>query len=371
MSPSVRPITLSIPMHTASPDPSMAIYHLSVKLVSRAQGRSATAASAYRSCTKVRDERTGEVFDYTKKRGLEHAEIVLPEKAGEGASSWARDRERLWNAAEQAEKRKDARVAREYEVALPSELNRDDRISLVREFSGYLANQYGVVVDYAIHHPHRGGDERNTHAHILVTTRQLTAEGFAAKASIELGDKDRAKIGLDAGADEITRTRAHWAELQNRYLKERGHEATVDHRSLEEQGEIREPTRHKGPAITAIERREKWSMAAERQREEVTERLQRAAELGRLQRESELLQRTIIDLTSTIDAARRERDCAAVVLHSPESQREQARAAWAQQREHAIARPDDLGTGRTSTQSQSPILVLSGGERQPTNEHGR
>jgi hypothetical protein len=128
----------------------VAIYHLSVKLVTRGTGRSATAAIAYRAATRVPDERTGLVFDYSRKRGVEHTEIVLPARVAESAE-WALDRARLWNAAETAENRKDARVAREYEVALPHELNAHQRRELVRGFARELAERHGCAVDVAIH----------------------------------------------------------------------------------------------------------------------------------------------------------------------------------------------------------------------------
>ena len=113
----------------------MAIYHLSVKPLSRAHGRSATAAAAYRSCSQIRDERTAELHDYSRKRGLEHAEIVLPTAAAKRDIQWARNRTALWNAAEFAEKRRDSRVACEYEVAVPHELTKAARTELVRDFS--------------------------------------------------------------------------------------------------------------------------------------------------------------------------------------------------------------------------------------------
>ena len=127
----------------------MAIYHLSVKSVGRGSGRSATAAAAYRSGSEIADERTGEDYDYTRKQGVEHAKIVLPDYAGQNDINWPRDRAALWNAAELAEKRKDARVAREYEVALPAELDDAQRLELVREFSRDIANRYGCAVDFA------------------------------------------------------------------------------------------------------------------------------------------------------------------------------------------------------------------------------
>src|SRR5512137_929475 len=125
----------------------VAIYHLSVKLVTRGAGRSSTAAAAYRAATRVHDERTGLVFDYSRKRGVEHTEIVLP--SAQRDAGWAHDRERLWNAAERAEKRKDARVAREYEVALPHELNAAQRRDLVRAFAQDLADRHRGAIDVA------------------------------------------------------------------------------------------------------------------------------------------------------------------------------------------------------------------------------
>jgi MobA/MobL family len=290
----------------------MAIYHLSVKPISRAGGRSATAAIAYRSGERVHDLSTGETFDYTRKRGVEHSEIVLPDSAAKRDINWARDRQALWNAAESAEKRKDARVAREYELALPHEMTRGQRVGLVRGFAGELANRYGVAVDFAIHRPHREGDERNFHAHVLTTTREVGPTGLGAKASIEWSDTDRAKKGLGPAKQEIKAIRARWEEFANERLKELGIEARIDHRSLADQGQDREPGRHLGPAVSGMERRGiatevgkriGWEMQAA-----TSERLARAAELGRVEREAADLQKSILDLSGDIKAAERERD---------------------------------------------------------------
>jgi hypothetical protein len=290
----------------------MAIYHLSVKPISRAGGRSATAAIAYRSGERVHDLSTGETFDYTRKRGVEHAEIVLPTAAAERDINWARDRQALWNAAESAEKRKDARVAREYELALPHEMTRGQRVELVRGFAGELANRYGVAVDFAIHRPHRSGDERNFHAHVLTTTRQVEPAGLGAKASIEWSDTDRAKKGLGPAKGEVKAIRARWEEFTNERLQALGIEARIDHRSLADQGQDREPGRHLGPAVSGMERRGietevgkriGWEMQAA-----AVERLARAAELGRVEREASEIQKSILDLSGDIKAAEQERD---------------------------------------------------------------
>jgi ATP-dependent exoDNAse (exonuclease V) alpha subunit len=293
----------------------MAIYHLSVKPISRAGGRSATAAAAYRSGELVHDLTSDEVFDYTRKRGVEHSEIVLSAAAARADINWARDREALWNAAEIAEVRKDARVAREYEVALPHELNRGQRVELVRAFAGELANRYGVAVDFSIHLPHRSGDDRNHHAHIMTTTREVTATGLGPKAAVEWSDTDRRKKGLEPAKTEVKAIRERWAALTNEHLLERGIEVRVDHRSLQEQGIDREPQSHLGPAVSGMERRGMetevgkriyWEMQAAAQA-----RLERAAEIGKLAREREQLQLSTLDLSGDLKLAKEERARAA------------------------------------------------------------
>jgi MobA/MobL family len=287
----------------------VAIYHLSVKPISRGVGRSATAAAAYRSGELVHDLSTDEVFDYTRKRGVEHSEIVLPTEAARQDINWARDREALWNAAEIAEKRKDARVAREYEVALPHELTNSQRADLVRAFAGELANRYGVAVDFSIHAPHREGDERNTHAHIMTTTRRVLATGLGEKASIEWSDTDRAKKGLEPSKVEVKAIRERWAMLTNEHLKERGIEARVDHRSLEAQGIDRVPTSHLGPAVSGMERRGIATEVVKRiSLELASERLARAAEIGKLERERAEVRQSMLDLSGDLKNAQRERD---------------------------------------------------------------
>ena len=221
---------------------------------------------------------------------------------------WAHDRERLWNAAETAEKRKDARVAREYEVALPHELNAAQRRDLVRAFAQDLAERHGGAIDVAIHRPHREGDTRNHHAHLLATTRVVTDAGLGSKTSIEWKDADRTKRGLESGRVEVTAIRSRWAAIVNEHLAEHGHAARIDHRSLDAQGIDREPTYHKGPAVTAIERRGEETRIVERMREDIGERLQLAAERGRLERESNELARSIIVATADLKLAIAARD---------------------------------------------------------------
>lgn len=275
----------------------MAIYHLSVKAISRSAGRTSTAAAAYRAGVEITDTRTGEVHDYTRKRGVVSADLVLPE----GAPEWTADRSALWNAAEQAERRKDACVAREYEVALPAELSAEGRRQLALDFAKEMADREGCAVDVAIHEPGREGDDRNHHAHILRTTRKVGPEGLTDKLDTEKAGRSR--------RDDLEGVRARWAELCNERLRDAGIEATVDHRSLKAQGIDREPTRHLGPTASAIERR---TGDASRRRldfdQAVTERLTRAKELGQLERERETLQSSILDLSGDLAAAKTERD---------------------------------------------------------------
>jgi hypothetical protein len=311
----------------------MAIYHLSVKPISRSGGRSATAAAAYRSAEKIYDRTSGEIFDYTRKRGVEHSEIVLPASAAKRDINWARDRQALWNAAEVAENRKDSRVAREYEVALPHELTKQQRLELTRTFATQLANKYGCAVDYSIHKPHRAGDERNHHAHILATTRVVEPLGLGAKTEIEWKDSDRAKRGLVSARHEITTIRENWALLTNHALQHANVKERVDHRTLEAQGIEREPTIHLGPTVTALQRRGITTQVEKRleweAREIVQERLQLAAELGQLAREQKSIEKSIIELSTDVAAAKRDRD----KTLSMADRRQNAAERWLEYRE--------------------------------------
>jgi len=304
----------------------VANYHLSVEPVKRSEGRSVTAAAAYRAADRVRDQHSGQVFDYTRKRGVEYAEIVLPTQAAQRDIQWARDRTALWNAAEAAERRKDARVGREFEVALPHELTRAQRVALVQAFAHDLADRYGAAIDFALHQPHPKGDQRNFHAHLLATTRTITPTGFGAKTSIEWSDTDRRKHGLPKAAKEIEFVRAHWADLTNAALRMAEHSARVDHRSLAAQGIAREPTTHRGPAITALERRGIRTEVSWRIETDATQRLERAADLGRREREAAPTPASVLSLESNLTAARAARDAQTAVALRAKA--DEALAEW-------------------------------------------
>ena len=209
----------------------LANYHLSVKKITRSSGRSAVAAAAYRSAELIYCEREGRTHDYTRKSGVEYLTIITPENA----PAWAQERSSLWNHAEAAEKRKNAATAREWEIALPAELNAEDRQDLAFRFASDLVDRYGVVADVTIHAPHRDGDQRNHHAHILTTTRRIAEDGLTVKTR-ELDDRK-------LGSANIIDMRAHWADMQNAALERSGALDRVDHRSLEAQREEAEQER--------------------------------------------------------------------------------------------------------------------------------
>jgi hypothetical protein len=194
----------------------MAIYHLRATMISRSQGRSATAASAYRVAERIEDRRTGLIFDYAARGGVDHTEILAPDHAPD----WVRDRSELWNRVEESETRKNSQVAREVRVALPDELTHDERVALVRNYAQAQFVDRGMVADIALHAPGRVGDERNHHAHILLTTREVDAEGFTTK------NRDWNAVEVLEGWREA------WARDSNAALERAGIEDRVDHRTL-------------------------------------------------------------------------------------------------------------------------------------------
>lgn len=211
----------------------MAIFHLSSKPLSRSSGRSAVAAAAYRTGTVLTDMRQGLTHDYKGRFGVEHKVLVLPQ----GADPVYWTRQQLWNAAEFAEARKDARTAREWVLALPEELSEENRQALAVGFGRELAERYGCAVDVAVHEPDKVGDQRNHHAHLLATTRAVVGQGMGEKVGIELSDAKRLSLGLGQGRQEIETVRALWAEQANAALERQGAEARIDPRSLAVQRE--------------------------------------------------------------------------------------------------------------------------------------
>jgi len=238
----------------------LAIYHLSMKPITRSSGRSAVAASAYRAGECLTNERDGLTHDYTRKAGVEHAEIVLPKGS---TAEWARDRGALWNAAEAAEKRSDARVAREFEIALPHELTPEERLEATRAFAQSLADRYGTAVDFAIHSPNGETDIRNHHAHLMMTVRGLTETGLGEKTILERENAWLLSRDMPTSMMQLKDIRRDWEGIANEALAQAGHDIRIDHRSHQERGLEIEPTEHMGVYATQMERR---GMAVVRQR---------------------------------------------------------------------------------------------------------
>jgi hypothetical protein len=218
----------------------MALYRLSIKIISRGAGRSAVGAAAYRSGERLHLEREALTFDYRKRApDVAHSELF-------GAGG--RSREELWNAAEWAERRWDAVVAREIVVALPHELTLEQNVALLRRLGWWLAREYGVAADVSLHRPsrHPRADRRNAHGHVLVTTRQVTRDGF--------GQKTRVLDSPKTGPAEVRRIRTKWRQMVNYELDRARVPVRVDERSYADQGLNRIPGRHLGPRATLTER---------------------------------------------------------------------------------------------------------------------
>jgi hypothetical protein len=199
----------------------VAIFRFSATVISRSKGRSSVAAAAYRAGAELVDERTGAVHDYTRKSDIHHSEIMAPE----GAPDWSLDRPALWNAVEAGERRKDAQLAREMQLALPRELDADQQISLLRGFVREEFVARGMVADFSLHdHTARDGGEQ-PHAHVMLTMRSIGSDGFGLKVR-------------DWNSDELlVHWRERWAEVTNEVLAEAGVDARIDHRTLAAQHE--------------------------------------------------------------------------------------------------------------------------------------
>lgn len=240
----------------------MASYHWSMQIIGRKNGRSAIRAAAYRAGQDLTDERTGEVHSYGQRRGVYHTEIILPRLA----HSRLGDRQTLWNEVERVERREDAQLAREVNIALPHELSREQQLVLIRNYvqSEFVAR--GMIADLAVHvpRPGRGEDERNVHAHVMLTLRQATPQGLHSVKTREWNSRDVLK-----------HWRSAWAEHANRALAEAGHLTRIDARSLDDQrvaalarGDetdarsfAREPELHMGPNAVAMARATAWRRA--------------------------------------------------------------------------------------------------------------
>jgi Ti-type conjugative transfer relaxase TraA len=215
----------------------MAIYHLHVKVIGRKSGSSAVASAAYRSASRLRDERLDRSHDFSTKRGVVHSEVMLPENAPE---AW-RDRERLWNDVEAFEIRKDAQLAREVEFAIPREMTQTQGIELARDFVRGEFVDRGMIADLNVHWDMAEDGMPKPHAHVMLTMRAVDQDGFGPKVR----DWNRTEM--------VERWRRRWAELANERLAELDIDARIDHRSLERQGIALEPQNQIGAPAKRIE----------------------------------------------------------------------------------------------------------------------
>ena len=253
----------------------MAIYYLGVKSFGRSAGTGgsiSTSAAAYRSGERIRDERTDRVYDHSNRRDVEYKEVLLPSDFADAGAQldWARNRSQLWNAVERSEPRANARVAREYVLALPHELNVAQRTVLARTFAQEIADHYHNAVDLAVHQPRT--DPRNFHAHLLTTTREITAAGLGPKTIAELSGSQRFELGLPRAMEEHARVRERWATMTNEALREAGLEVRVSH--MGDSRAILQPDAHAWLPRVAweIERRGGHSVLGDRAREHFAQR---------------------------------------------------------------------------------------------------
>jgi ATP-dependent exoDNAse (exonuclease V) alpha subunit len=281
----------------------MAIFRLQITSIARADQHSSVAAAAYRAGERIRDDRTHEVHNHSRRKDVTHSEILLPGDLAGQNMDWARNRASLWNSVENAESRKNARVATEIQVTLPFELSPERRLAMARAFSQEVADHYKVAVDLAVHDPRPAGDPRNFHAHLLLTTREVSAAGLGAKTGLNLQTSERLRLGLPNISQEFTAIRERWATLTNEALAEANIEARVDHRSLAEQGIDREPKPHIPFAVYKIERAGKYSEVAESIRADYNARVQ-----SRLEQTTERTSQRTADRTppKSLEDVRRE-----------------------------------------------------------------
>lgn len=227
------------------------MYHATTSAVSRGAGGSACAKGAYIGGQEITNEITGEIHNYTKKQGVEHTEIILPSGIEKTISS-----SELWNKAELAENRKDARVGREWVIGLPSELDKEQRKELSQNLAKDLAERYQVATQIAIHEPSKQGDQRNYHVHILTTTRKIDQDlNLTGKSDIELDRKQCAKLGISTSQDQIIECRERIANRINHSLELANVQKQVSHLSYKDQGIDKIPTKHMGKSATFLERK--------------------------------------------------------------------------------------------------------------------
>lgn len=232
------------------------MFHLRTEPIKRSAGRSVVGASAYRTASKIKDDRLNKTFNYSSKKGVVKHDCFMY-KDGNKINL---DPSQLWNNAEQAEKRKDGRAGRDYIINLPYQWTDEQRIEAVENFSKWLAETYNVGVQYAIHLPDEQGDQRNHHVHILTTTRELDIDKdykvtFQRKTDLEMENAELKKQGKPVTQDQIKNIRMEWANEANRMFDKAGLALRIDHRSYKDQNLYQIPTAKLGVKASGLERK--------------------------------------------------------------------------------------------------------------------
>lgn len=316
----------------------MAIYHCEVKLLKRSDGKSSVASAAYRAGEKILDERLGKLFDYTKKTSIAYSEVILPA----GAPAVLQKRAELWNTVEKIERRKDAQLSREFEIALPLELSTDQRRELARDFARSFAEKDGIAVDLSIHEKND-----NPHAHLMTTLRRVTADGLSAKKDRSLNDKTK-----------IVEWRRRWETMCNAALERAQIAERVSSKSLKDQGIKRLPQVHLGVAAAAMERRGIRTHRGDRNR---------VIQLLNLERLTTLLKQRLDRVLQVISSREQTKQ--------PEQQstrltREEINAMRAQDRQRIADMFKELQTQQEQQQRQTPQLQQQQQQQQQQRQRG-
>jgi hypothetical protein len=336
----------------------VAIYHFSAQIISRRTGRSSTAAAAYRAGEIVLDENTGEVHDYTRKRGVIRTEIIAPR----GSPAWVFDRSQLWSRVELGENRKDSQVCREIEISIPHELTvLQGQLLMI----GFVQSQFvskGMVADVAFHRPGPKGDNRNFHAHVTLTMRKVVGDGF--------GQKER---NWNSNA-LLQQWREQWAIHANRALEQAGHAARIDHRSHADRGLLDVPGSHHGPAVAGLLARGEQSHVVDRVAEQAAALI--ARQLADAQAAAERLRRQALEAEMEVQAEMEAEWIQAELAQEAEDQAEReaqfeqlaaeqaaedAAAAAAAQRE-AAARAEREKTEREAAERAEAVAAITAAE---------
>jgi ATP-dependent exoDNAse (exonuclease V) alpha subunit len=224
-------------------------YRLSVKIIGRSAGHSSVAAAAYRSGEKLHDDRTGLTHDYTQKKGVEGSVILAPDNA----PAWVQDREKLWNEVERAENRINSQLAREVVVCFPRELSKEQREELAKNFVQNEFVNKGMIADVSFHNTRADDGGENPHAHIMLTFREITPDGFGQKRR-EWNTAVFTKDDMIKDKSELIGLRATWADYVNEALTDSGSKTQVSHLTNTENG--KEPARERIPqAIYQMDKR--------------------------------------------------------------------------------------------------------------------